>query len=80
MFVSPFGRSATLLFLKDSVEIGPGREAALGRNDVVAIVGIIQHHPLSRIEADLAEPYTEGGIHALVEEGRQIVLGYAKCT
>ena len=49
-------------------------ESTLGRNDVVAIVRILQHHLLCCIETYLAEPYSEVRVQALVEELAQFVL------
>lgn len=80
LFFSPFGRRATLLGLEDPIQIGSGREATLGRNDIIAIVRIIQHHLLCCIETDLAEPYSECRLHILVEEYRQFLLGDTQCA
>ena len=43
LFISPFGRSATFFFFEKAVEIGAGRESTFGRNDVVVVVGIVEH-------------------------------------
>ena len=69
MFISPFGRSATFFFFEKAVEIGAGREATFGRNDVVAIVRIFRHHLLCSIETNIAKPKSECRLLALVEEG-----------
>ena len=44
--------------------MGTGREAALGRNDVVVVVGIVEHHLLSSLKTHLGKPDAEGGIKA----------------
>ena len=80
LFFSPFGRRAPLLGLEDPIQIGSGREATLGRNDIIAIIRIIQHHLLCCIETDLAEPYSECRLHTLVKEYRQFLLGDTQCT
>ena len=56
------------------------REATLGRDDVVAIVRIFQHHLFRGVEAYLAEPYPEVGVQALVKILAQLVFRYAKST
>ena len=56
------------------------RESTLGRNDVVAIIWIFQHHLLCSVEAYLAEPYSEVRVQALIEKQAQIVLCYTKHT
>lgn len=42
--------------------MGTGREAALGRNDVITEVGVIQHHLLGSLKTHLGKPGAEGGI------------------
>ena len=74
LFISPFGRSAPFLFFEKAIEIGAGRKATFGRNDVVAIVGIFRHHLLCSIETNIAKPYSECRLLALVEEGRKVVF------
>ena len=49
---SPFCRRAPCLGLEDAVEMGAAGKSALGRNDIVAVVGILQHHLLGCIETD----------------------------
>lgn len=60
--------------------MGAAGESALGRNDIVAVVGILQHHLLGSIETDLAEPYPEVGMQTLVEKEAQFVLRDAECV
>ena len=64
LFISPFGRSATFFFFEKAVEIGAGREATFGRNDVVVVVRIVEHHLLCRLETYLGKPDAEGGVQA----------------
>lgn len=73
-------QACTLLGLEDPIQIGSGREATLGRNDIIAIIRIIQHHLLCCIETDLAEPYSECRLHTLIEEYRQFLLGDTQCA
>ena len=42
--------------------MGTGREAALGRNDVITEVGLLQNHLLGSLKTHLGKPETEGGI------------------
>ena len=49
------------------------RESTLGRNNVVAIIRILQYHLLCSIETYLAKPYSKIGVQALVEELAKIV-------
>lgn len=77
---SPFCRRAPCLVLEDAVEMGAAGKSAFGRNDIVAVIGILQHHLLSCIETDLAEPYSECRLHTLIEEYRQFLLGDTQCT
>lgn len=64
---SPFCRRAPCLVLEDAVEMGAAGKSAFGRNDIVAVVGILLHHLLGCIETDLAEPYSEIGMQTLVK-------------
>ena len=77
---SPFCRRAPCLGLEDAVEMGAAGKSALGRNDIVAVVGILQHHLLGCIETDPAKPYPEVGMQTLVEEQTQFVLRNAECV
>ena len=71
---SPFCRRTAFFCLEDSVKMSATRESTLGRNDVVAIIWIFQHHLLCSVEAYLAEPYSEVRVQALIEKQAQIVL------
>ena len=78
--VSPFGRRTAFFCLEDSVKMSATRKSALGWNDVVAIIWIFQHHLLGCVETNLAEPYSEVRVQALVEELAQFVLWDTKRT
>ena len=39
--------------------MGTGREATLGRNDVITEVGVIQHHLLGSLKTHLGKPEAE---------------------
>ena len=60
--------------------MGAAGKSAFGRDDVVAVVGIFLHHLLGCAETDLAEPYPEVGMLALVEEQAQLILRDAERT
>ena len=77
---SPFCRRAPCLVLEDAVEMGAEGKSAFGRNDIVAVVGILLHHLLGCIETDFAKPYSEVGMQTLVEEQTQFVLRDAECV
>lgn len=63
-FFFPGRRRAAFLLLEHPVEIGSRREATFRRDDVIAVVGMLQYHPLGRLEAHLGQPDTEGGVVA----------------
>ena len=77
---SPFCRRAPCLVLEDAVEMGAAGKSAFGRNDIVAVVGILQHHLLGCIETDFAKPYPEVGMQTLVEKQAQLILRDAERT
>lgn len=56
------------------------RKATFGRNDVVAVVRIFQHHSLRCIETYLTEPYSEIGMQALVKVHAQFILRDTECS
>lgn len=60
--------------------MGATRKSTLGRNDVVTIVWIFQHHLLGCVETYLAQPYSEVGMQTLVEELTQFILGDTEGT
>ena len=64
IFFFPGRGRAALLLLEHPVEIGARREATFRRDDVVAVVGMLQYHLLGRLEAHLGQPDTEGGVVA----------------
>ena len=63
-FRSPNCWGATFFLFEYAIEIGARREATFGRNDVVAVVGIVEHHLLGSLEAYLGKPDAEGGVKA----------------
>ena len=63
-FRSPDSWGATFFLFEYAIEIGTGGEATFGRNDVVVIVGIVEHHLLCRLKTYLGKPDAEGGIKA----------------
>ena len=60
--------------------MGAAGKSTFGRDDVVAVIGIFLHHLLGCAETDLAEPYPEVGMLALVEEQAQLILRDAERT
>ena len=66
-FYSPDSWGATFFLFEYAIEIGTGGEATFGRNDVVVVVGIVEHHLLCRLETYLGKPDTEGGVKARSE-------------
>ena len=71
---SPFCRRTAFFCLEDSVKMSATRESTFGRNDVVAIIWIFQHHIFGSVKTSLAEPYSEVGVQALIEKLAQFVL------
>lgn len=65
--LSPGRGCAACAVLEDAVEVGARREAALGRDDIIAVVGVVAHHLLRRLEPYLAQPYTERQFQVLLE-------------
>ena len=63
-FCSPDSWGATFFLFEYAIEIGTGGEATFGRNDVVVVVGIVEHHLLCRLETYLGKPDAEGGVQA----------------
>ena len=59
--LTPCSRRASKLCLEDAVKLRAGREATLGRDDIIAIVRKIHHHLFGDIKTNVAEPNTEGG-------------------
>lgn len=62
VFLSPSRRRAAFFLFEHTVEMGTGREATLGRNDVITEVGVIQHHLLGSLKTHLGKPGAKGGI------------------
>ena len=62
VFLSPSRRRTAFFLFEHTVEIGAGREAALGRNDVITEVGLLQNHLLGSLKTHLGKPGAEGGI------------------
>ena len=61
-FFSPSRRRTAFFLFEHTVEIGAGREAALGRNHIIAIVWLLQNHLFGSLKTYLGKPETEGGI------------------
>ena len=59
VFLSPSRRRAAFFLFEHTVEMGTGREAALGRNDVITEVGVNQHHLLGSLKTHLGKPEAE---------------------
>lgn len=70
----PGSRRTSLPRLEDAVEVGAGRESTFGGDDVIAVIGVGNHHFLGRSEADVAQPYSERSVQTLIEKEREIVL------
>lgn len=70
----PNGRRTRLTRLEDAVEVGAGSKTTFGGDDVIAVIGIGNHHFLGRSEADVAQPYPERSLQRLVEEEREFVF------
>ena len=62
VFLSPSRRREAFFLFEHTVEMGTGREAALGRNDVITEVGVIPHHLFGSLETHLGKTGAEGGI------------------
>lgn len=62
VFLSPSRRRTAFFLFEHTVEIGAGREAALGRNHIIAIVWLLQNHLFGSLKTYLGKPETEGGI------------------
>ena len=62
VFLSPSRRRAAFFLFEHTVEMGTGREATLGRNDVIAIVWLLQNHLFGSLKTHLGKPGAEGGI------------------
>lgn len=70
----PNGRRTRLTRLEDAVEVGAGSKTTFGGDDVVAVIGVGNHHFLGRSEADVAQPYPERSLQRLVEVYREFVF------
>ena len=70
----PNGRRTRLPRLEDAVEVGAGRESTFGGDDIIAVIGVGNHHFLGRSEADVAQPYPERSLQRLVEVYREFVF------
>lgn len=70
----PNGRRTRLPRLEDAVEVGAGSKSTLGGDDVIAVIGVGNHHFLGRSEANIAQPNPERSLQRLVEEEREFVL------
>ena len=70
----PNGRRTRLPRLEDAVEVGAGSKTTLGGDDVIAVIGVGNHHFLGCSEADVAQPYPERSLQRLVEVYREFVF------
>ena len=70
----PNGRRTRLPRLEDAVEVGAGSKTTLGGDDVIAVIGVGNHHFLGCRKADVAQPYSERSVQTLIEKEREIVL------
>ena len=70
----PNGRRTRLTRLEDAVEVGAGSKTTFGGDDIIAVIGVGNHHFLGRSEADVAQPYSERSVQTLIEKEREIVL------
>lgn len=66
-FFPPNIWGAAYLGIEDAVELGAGGEATLHGDDIIAIAGIILHHLLGCLKADVAEPDAEVRLYTLIE-------------
>ena len=62
VLLSPSRRRTAFFLFEHTVEIGAGREAALGRNHIITIVWLLQNHLFGSLKTYLGKPETEGGI------------------
>lgn len=70
----PNGRRTRLTRLEDAVEVGAGSKTTFGGDDIIAVIGVGNHHFLGRSEADVAQPYPERSLQRLVEVYREFVF------
>ena len=76
---SPQSRRRTAYFrLKDTVELRARGKPTLGRDHVVAVMGVLQHHTLCSAKTNIAQPHPKRGVQALGEIDGQIGLGDAE--
>ena len=70
----PNSRRTRFPRLEDAVEVGAGSKTTFRGDDVIAVIGVGNHHFLGRSEADIAQPYSERSVQTLIEKEREIVL------
>ena len=70
--ITPNLRTAPYLGIEDAIELGTGGEATLQGDDIIAIAGLLSHHLLRCLKADVAEPNTKTRLYTLVEIKRKV--------
>lgn len=70
----PNSRRTRFPRLEDAVEVGAGSKTTFGGDDIIAVIGVGNHHFLGRSEADVAQPYPERSLQRLVEVYREFVF------
>ena len=70
--ITPNLRTASYLGIEDAIELGTGGEATLQGDDIIAIAGLLSHHLLRRLKADVAEPNAKTRLYTLVEIKRKV--------
>ena len=70
--ITPNLRAASYLGIEDAIELGTGGEATLQGDDIIAIAGVLSHHLLRRLKADVAEPDAKTRLYTLVEIKRKV--------
>ena len=76
--LAPNGRRTRLTRLEDAVELRARGETTLGRDHVVAVMRVLQHHALCSAKTNIAQPHPKRGVQALGEIDGQIGLGDAE--
>lgn len=75
---APSSWRTSLFRLEDAVELRARGETTLGRDHVVAVMGVLQHHALCSAKTNIAQPHPKRGVQALGEIDGQIGLGDAE--
>lgn len=75
---APSSWRTSLFRLEDAVELRARGEPTLGRDHVVAVMRVLQHHALCSAKTNIAQPHPKRGVQALGEIDGQIGLGDAE--